>query len=122
MGYETRIYISRVDSDGYCNQIAMIDLCKCGDGAFATLVKKSTPSEPKHYLYVGTDKDGDENKIDTDMYDSPLSCMDATKALEALRIDNLNVAYRRFTIAIALIEKAIDGFGEDDIKIVGFGH
>ncbi len=56
------------------------------------------------------------------MYDSPLSCMDATAVLHALRKDNANQHYRRFAMAIKLIEEAIEGFGEEGIKIIGFGH
>ena len=122
MGYETKIIIAQVEDDGYCSQIAMVDLCKCGDGAFATLVQKSTPKDHKFFIYVGTEEDGEEIKVDTDMYGSPLSCMDATDVLFALRTDQDKDHYRRFSMAIALIEQAIDGFGEDGIKIIGYGH
>lgn len=117
MGYETKIYISRVEDDGYCSQIAMVDLSKCGQGKFATLVKESTPATPEYFLLFG-----DDDKVDKDMYDSPLSCMSATDALFALRQDNERDPYRRFNIAIAMIEQAIDGFSEESIKIIGYGH
>jgi len=132
MGYETKMYLAE-SSPGlmqgekrYAKIIGMIDLCKVGGGEFMSLRQKcldNQKGEATQYFYAD---DGD-TQITKDCYGDPIVELDPEEVLRAIKIDNINEPYRRFALAIGMLEKFtqyFEGNKEDSIYpvVLTFGH
>jgi hypothetical protein len=129
MGYETTLYF--VENDGYlehdgatfCPVIATLDLKNAGNGALHALTKKRTLETPTVYVF----SDDGNTLITRDRYDAPLSVMTPAEVLSALEkeCEASRKAgakpYRRFELAIAMIEALLNG-KYCNLTVLGFGH
>jgi hypothetical protein len=132
MGYETKMYLAESQAEiipgekRYAKIVGMIDLCKVGGGEFMSLREKcldSQAGESTHYFYAD---DGD-TQITEDCYGDPIVELDPEEVLRALKTDNTNEPYRRFEVAIGMLEKFtqyFEGNKEDSIYpvVLTFGH
>jgi hypothetical protein len=139
MGYETRMYLVESHSsfaehdDGlaYGSVVAVLNLCKCGDGPFhdyRNSCLELQDNKPTHYVYA----DDGNTKIIDDRYDDPLVEMDAKEALEAMKLQvNADTAagerpYRRFLMAIDLLERFVEDFTTEcetcQAKVLTYGY
>jgi hypothetical protein len=122
MGYETIMHVGEVgftsaDEDRrYFSLVASIDLSKPGyDSAVYKLAtgELGTPV----YIYAANGND----RLTVDCYDRELVAVDATAAIAALKKDTREKdPYRRFIIALALLESAVERF--DKLQVVFYGH
>ena len=135
MGYETRIYLCerltfpRAPLMEDYLKIAMIDLSKAGDGEVAKVFKQGRERSKAWIKKGGNAPYAEwrlcrecerEDPIIEDMYGDPLGANTAEEVLLALKHDNEKDRYRRFDIAIAMIEAAMGKFR--DLHILSFGH
>lgn len=134
MGYELEMHVGEI-SDGlgkvtgggkYFMNVATIDLCKCGNSPIGQLVakaKKKTCKLPKVYWY-GSNGD---TRITEDRYNDALRALDPKRVLAAIRKgfeeskQEYSDGYRRYAMAIALLESTIPRFGKN-LKVAFFGH
>lgn len=63
-----------------------------------------------------------DSELKKDYYDDDLIGIPATKVLEALKENNEKDTYRRYRIAITLLESVLNEFDKEDIYCVFFGH
>ena len=130
MGYETKMYLTtslsmRVEKDNsiYFSPIAMVDLCKCGEGDFEKLRRSSAISqeeenEPRPYFYAS---DGN-TKVLEDLYGYRLVLLDVKDVIKAIESDQEKWKYRRFTLALNLLKSALEDFPTDNLKVLTFGY
>ncbi len=123
MGYEIKLHIGTIykfdhTKRSWFQEIAMVDLCKPGYQSkifeLSTLVEKE-----KVYLYASNGN----THIIKDMYDKQLTAINAGVVLSTLKEDNQKEPYRRFEIAIALLETMLkDNEWKENLKVVLFGY
>lgn len=139
MGYEIRLHILIVFSfpiDKENNikggsEIAVVDLCKCGNDKFSKYVaemKKEAEKNPEIRAgFFATDGD---TIITKDKYDSWLPMLDPAKCLEYLEEGfeeskkeyEDKCGYRRYELAIFMLEVIVERFPEKHITVLPFGH
>lgn len=154
MGYEIKIFVVKEYSyntgDRNGETIAMLDLCKCGGGEFATLngrsIQEQKSAERKFHLYaMNPDRQregvelirqtfpGDKEKkelsdhledgtVARDKYGDPLGVIPLDEAIAALQKDYADSKYRRFGVAVALLQSIKQHFPNDKILVVTYGH
>ncbi len=115
MGYEIQMLVGRVhenqkgyspDTKDKCwfNVFANVDLCKPGNGTAIMKLKDAAKADPIYtYAIMG---DGDTEVVE-DKYGDKIKPIPIQDVLEALYIDQRNDHYRRFSWAIALLEKMV---------------
>lgn len=150
MGYETRVYIGTesftgndfekgelIIEDGeaykplikdghgdfiptgkkktYFQVMAMIDLCKCGyESNISEIDFKNYDEDHYWYYYAGS------TEINEDCYGIKPKPIPIKIVLEALKKDNAEEEYRRYTWAIALLESMADD--SENLKVMFYGH
>jgi hypothetical protein len=149
MGYENTIFLVERREFGFARDevaktistfpVAMLDLSKCGsDGPFENLRQYYKKEQEKdgytRRFYMSFDNncyDDSYEKCDPyirkDFYEDAIVAIPAIEALETLRKEE---EYRRFNIAIAMIEEFINGFSRkkedeiimDHLEVWTFGH
>ena len=123
MGYDLRIHIGETsefngetgkkDSPVYLSQIAMLELCKPGDEVYTKLQNLKKRGK---YCYFYPDGD---TRTTEDCYGERLTVVPAKSVLDILKKNNPE-NYRRFTMAIALLEVMVAEFS--DLHVICFGH
>jgi hypothetical protein len=121
MGYEVKMFlVEHYDSDEtkptYAGIVGMVDLCKISNGKIAQLDGKR-PEAPELYIYA---EDGNTRTLE-DSYGHNLGVYNPNEVLAALKRDNTPEKYRRYDMAIGLLEATIPVFG-DELKVVFYGH
>lgn len=130
MGYETEIYLvtshePRLDGEpAFCLEVARVDLCKTGRGTpvsdvIAASHQRSRENGWKPYVDY-SDDDGDKPAWE-DCYGEPLGVVGVDHFLAALVASNKEDPYRRFDIAIAMLEAAKGKFSSG-LCILTRGH
>lgn len=124
MGYDLRLHIgepsySERDSGTekkptYLMQNSMVELCNV-DTAFFNKLTKLAKESPFGYFYP----DGN-TKTTQDFYGDKLHFLPAKKVLTLLKQANKKEYYRRYAMAIALLEVVIKDFKE--VVVMPFGH
>lgn len=95
--------------------IAMVDLSNCGhETKMGTLYRRG----PRAYFY-GSDGN---TIICEDSYGAKLTALDPAKVLKAMEADNKGNSYRRYEMAIPMLQAAIKGFPKKSLRVVLFGH
>lgn len=123
MGYEIKLHIGTTfrfknTKRSWFQEVAMVDLCKPGYDSEIYQLSLFESAE-KIYLYASNGN----THIIKDMYDKSLTAVDATIVLDALKRDNKKNPYRRFEIAVALLEAMIqDMEWKENLKVVLFGY
>lgn len=130
MGYDIKMYIGRTTIDvpglgdgdkknpGYFNPYAMVDLAVVGSTVCNELQKLKNNSCLHVYFYS---PDGN-TKVKKDSYDDALKVIPFDKVLEILKKSNRKEKYRRFDMAIALMEAMVGKFYKNELGVVLFGH
>lgn len=95
--------------------MAIIDLCKAGYGSeIHKIDRKNTDENHFWYFYEGS------AEITEDCYGEKLKPVPIITVLEALKKDNENDQYRRFTWAIALLESM--KYDKEELSVLIYGH
>ena len=123
MGYEVKLYVGENCGDAvrdeksgaFFSVIGMVDLCKPGRGEVSDLSEQATGAPV--YLY----SDDGNTKLTHDRYDKRLTAVPVADVLAAIKAENAGLAYRRYDMAIAMLEAAQHQFG-DRLCCVMFGH
>jgi hypothetical protein len=125
MGYEVRLVLLDFRKDAhkvfganapYASTIGTLDLCKVGSEICDGIEKAELFGARVAFYLPGN---GDEH-VKTDMYGKKVKAFKAKRMLSILKKAN-DPDYRRFKMAIPLLEQFIEGFGEN--AYVGcFGH
>jgi len=135
MGYEIRLHIletynfkplaKKKGQQDYVHgrEIAMLNLCKIGEGSLMDLITKSHDAKllkkyPHAMLYGTNDK-----KMVKDCYDEDLHAIPVKEFLQALK-ENMGdgEVYRRFISAKALLETLADETLYENIVVVPYGY
>ena len=123
MGYEVTMYIGEIstfENEGkhYFSIIGMVELSKPGySSEIYQMSSNKSPGFHEIYFY-GTDGN---KQITEDDYGNTLKVLLPRRVLQALKRDNANDPYRRFELAIALLERSILNFG-NELNVVLYGH
>lgn len=142
MGYEVKMFVVThyktlsLGRDGYCSVIGMVDLSKPGFGRITSLIEEYQDEfkkvlEVNHPFFIDSYV-GDEFKVMKDKYDKYLSLIPAREFLDAMEEDNKSfkkengATYRRFDMAISLLESIFKGQGWqrqlDKIYVIPYGY
>lgn len=104
---------------------AEVDLCKIGNDcpAFSALLddvhKLAKEKSKKHVIYFyGTGNGNSEVKDDN--YSDAFYPVSAREVLRALKLDNAEINYRRFSWAIVLLEAILKD--DEDAQVIFYGH
>lgn len=125
MGYEVNMILLDRRKDAhkvsgsdlpYASLVGTLDLCKVGREVCDGIEKAERFGARVAFYLPGN---GDEH-VKTDMYGKKVKAFKARRMINILKKSD-DPTYRRFTMAIALLEEFINGFGEN--AYVGcFGH
>jgi len=110
MGYETRVYLGDFSKPtSYIENIAQINLCKIGYENHLSDYIGSLPFLDDNVRFYGEDGN---SPIREDAYGERLRIEnDPKKILELMIRENKKETYRRFSMAIALLESFLKEFG-----------
>jgi len=149
VGYETKMFVVREyefitkGDERYGEIIGMVDLCKCGSGEFSQLMRRSKDAQTKKFClwslpserqqeaidFIRTFPDKREladqlasGKVVKDLYDDVLGVMPIDDVIAALRKDYKSDLYRRYAIALALLESVKTHFDGEKVVIVTYGY
>lgn len=126
MGYETRLHIGELGNTEwnkengtkknpiYLMEISQVDLCKC-DSTFINDVAMSMRRGKYVYFYP----DGNTKTIE-DSYGDRLKAIPAKTILKHLKKANEVENYRRYSMAIALLEVVVETFHNP--YVMTYGH
>lgn len=120
MGYETRLIIGTKHDNKekkgiYVIIVAEVDLCK--SCFHDTYLEKDDTLHPAYF----TDFSGKE--ITKDLYNAPLYCVDPSKVLAKIKLNNKETpTYRRYDAAIAVLEALIPAFHTEQLTCLLYGH
>lgn len=135
MGYETKIFLCerltfpRASLNESFIKIAMVDLSKVGGGELSEVFQRGRErtqqrvkdgGEPPYAEWRSCQKCETEDPIIKDPYGDYLGVNTADEVLVAMKRANEKEQYRRFDIAIAMIEAAQGKFR--DLVILSYGH
>lgn len=122
---------------------ATLDLCQPNKGLSDFYIKVKTWEEDKNYIprprdtnsvdYFTKEKEESPKKVlssfyegDTlikaDKYSEWLYSLPAQHVLEAIKADHAICPYRRYAMAIPLLEQFIEAFKQEDPRVILFGH
>ena len=126
MGYEIRLHLGTKYSSLGFSEVAQIDLCKPGNVKFLDLRREGNKIQQK-LREIGIYK-GDVLVFE-DAYEEKLQAIGATVFLEALKQDceeskkeyNGNM-YRRFELALVLLEVFVERFKGENPVVVMYGY
>jgi hypothetical protein len=134
MGYETKMYVAEVHDDfmdweegrlAYAQVIGMVDLCKTGYYSnTGELIRRQTTKEPVVFFY-GTDGN---TRVTEDHYGDALGVISIPDMIAAMKADIEadkaagELPYRRFVIALAMLEQIAETFDLSKTFVITFGH
>jgi len=119
---------SGTSHDGWLSTVAEVDLCVCFNDPVARLVglshdveKNEKAGNKARYIYSAFDGD---KKVEKDCYNNKMYPIAGVVVLQALKQANKKKYYRRYDMAIGLLEAAIKGFEKHGEKIIVlfYGH
>lgn len=91
-----------------CMTIAMVDLCKC-NGLVGALISKSHKEETVSRGIMFNTTDGNRY-ISLDQYNDPMYLISSEEVLEVIKKEHESSAYRRYDMAIRLLESILLNF------------
>lgn len=125
MGYEVRMHIHSewpLTKEDYPEEdffhgveIARIDLCKIGHGPLWDVIQQAD-------TFGAFFADNGNDLISKDCYGDRLRRVPGKLVAEALEAELAADYYRRFSMALAMLNDALKGFGEEKIFCYFFGH
>ncbi len=123
MGYEIKLKIGKLlNLPGFENELmeyASLDLCKPGPGAVMDLARRKPRIKKEAVAYY--EDSGDERQTE-DSYGDAHPAIPLAEMVKALKKDNAQDPYRRFTWALALLE-SMQATGDDkEVVCVTHGH
>lgn len=119
MGYEIKIFVGQFNNnhpEGYFSPVAMVDICKPGYESEVYKISKE-PGTPCFFYEL----DGN-TKVTEDRYQKRLGVIDLDSVTKSLRQDSKRDEYRRFKIALDVLESVKSRFKDDEIGCVLFGY
>jgi hypothetical protein len=126
MGYEVELYIGErdeqfrhIDSVDYLRVIATVELCKPGYNSKIYSLSHNKDIGTPVFIY-GSDGN---TKITEDCYSKPLKSIPIADVIKAIKYDNKHELYRRFIIALELLQSIDENWKGDKYppEVVLFG-
>jgi len=101
--------------------VAMVDLCKASYGEVGDVIRKG---HNKDGVKGGFYDDSGNSVIIEDRYGDCMSFVDPKEVLVAMQEEQNKTkeSYRRFVVAIATLQAAIEGFPSESLKVLFFGY
>ena len=119
MGYELKMYLATKHSHSeYRQVIGTIDLCKLGRGKLADFIQDSKAESEDVFVYAS---DGN-TRITEDSYGDKLWEVDVEKLLPVMVEANKKEPYRRFNLAIPMMETLLKDFKEVTPVAIFYGY
>ena len=117
MAYESRIYIVEepattleIGGKKWCNQLATLNLSRCDDG-FVELFTTESP----YYI-----EDDNQQPVVRDLYGGPLKMATAREVMAWL--EPRAEKYRRYAMALSLLESICSAWDIDKVAVVHYGY
>jgi len=129
MGYDIKMFVGeRVTIEGCKHDrlivIGMVNLCHVSGGVYKLSNKSHNPEQNEGLQSISFDSECfcNDNIVELDYYDMPMYPVSLGDALVTLKKENKVEQYRRYELAINLLE-TIDGQfkEEEDIVVIFFG-
>lgn len=122
MGYEAKMLVGEVSAPfsgdeargSWFRVIAMLELCKVGSDLHLAGAVSNRP-----VFFYGIDGN---TEVTEDDYGKRLTALEVQEVLRDLQNANAKEPYRRFQMAIELLESITDKFPTDRLGVVLYGH
>jgi hypothetical protein len=126
MGYEVKLIVGEVlsyDPDAVKTllEICRVDLCKPGYGSHTgQYLHVSRKAATEHFQFFA---DNGNDLISEDAYGEPLPAVDIDGLITAMEADQVEDAYRRFSLALAMLRE-LRTWDQEPIrlKVIQYGH
>lgn len=100
--------------------VAMVDLCKASYNEMADVINQGHDQAGERGGFYDS---GGNNIIVEDCYGDPMTFVDPKEVLRAMKADEGKEKYRRFTMAIPLLEAAINNFSErENLQVLFYSY
>ena len=141
MGYDLRLYIgehvpyesarsTKKTPHYFSKNIATLEMCNVGSDVLDAISIVDKRHGKYAYIYDmvwNNDRNGKdvylEEKVKEDMYSDTLRIIPAQKLLKILKIEEAkDDGYRRFRMAISILESLLKDFSHKYLYVLPFGH